>query len=708
METLAGRRQSMRVQEPLRNVAKLQHGRMNGPASLVTSSMQAGTYSKMIGPRLSARMWGAAAAAYALCVLLVLNSWHIPLLADLERLAYDQRIAATAQLPVSPPVVQLVVFDEETLAEAPRRSPIDRHILAEALRRIDHMGPRAIGIDILCDRRTSPEEDNDLIATLRNMQTPTWLADSPAAAKHMLKDWQRAALEDFLSRVDPAGRHRANPLLFADADDVVRRSGPPEENGFGWVLAKAVGKPTASAEVPIDFRRAESPGGAAFEPLSIGTLVTATPEVLAALEPLIRGKIILIGGDLDNIDLHQTPLTAAASAGTSVRSGGAPGLEVHAQILTTLLEGERNGFLLALFVWALALVPPAIGVLIGWLRIPAAARVVIVLATTGFVLASSLLWESGPGVQTYGLPVIGAVVSWLLMTLVSGACSNAATNAERRLAREIGERYLPSAVARQIEQRPDLLNVHGQRTALAIVFTDLAGFTALSEELAAEALGHVLNEYLDGMTEVVLRHGGTLDKFIGDAVVCFWGAPLPDPQAARRALAAALDLQAFATRFRAVQAARGLAIGETRIGAHFGEAIVGNFGSRRRVQYTAIGDAMNLAARLESANKQLGTQIVASGELIAAANWSLARDLGKIVVKGRLEPCHVFQLDQSLTEARVAHHAALLARLRDGDTTAQSNFAAGMREAPEDLALAAFNMRAQAVGWCGTYHLETK
>jgi adenylate cyclase len=348
--------------------------------------------------------------------------------------------------------------------------------------------------------------------------------------------------------------------------------------------------------------------------------------------------------------------------------------------------------------------PPALGILVGWIRAAAAIRIVIVLGATAAVLIASLLWERLPGVQTFGLPTIGASISWLLLALITGAFSTAATNAERRLAREIGHRYLPPAVARQIERRPELLEVHARRVPLAIVFTDLAGFTTLSEQLGPEALGEILNTYLDGMTEVVLRHGGTLDKFIGDAVVCFWGAPLPDPNAARRALEAALDLQAFAARHRAELAAQGVAIGETRIGAHYGEAVVGNFGSRRRVQYTAMGDAMNLAARLESANKQLGTQVIASGELVAAAGWTRARDLGRIAVKGRSEPCEIYQLDTSLTDADAASHAELLARLHAGDVAAQALLLQGA----DDAALSLYAERANHVGWSGVYRLDSK
>jgi adenylate cyclase len=296
----------------------------------------------------------------------------------------------------------------------------------------------------------------------------------------------------------------------------------------------------------------------------------------------------------------------------------------------------------------------------------------------------------------------------LSMALVTGAMASAATNAERRLAREIAQRYLPGDVARQIERQPGLLEVHGRRVALAIVFTDLADFTTLSEQMEPEQLGAVLNGYLDGMTEVALRHGATLDKFIGDAVVCFWGAPIEDPLAAQRALSAALAMQAFAESHRAEMHARNIPIGRTRIGAHYGEAVVGNFGSRRRVQYTAMGDAMNLASRLESANKHLGTQILASEQIIGSAGWTKARELGLITVKGRAEPCRIYELDDRLTGEMAMAHRTLVENLRAGVAGADDELMRRLRETPDDVALAQWAERGNRVGWNGVWPLESK
>lgn len=187
-------------------------------------------------------------------------------------------------------------------------------------------------------------------------------------------------------------------------------------------------------------------------------------------------------------------------------------------------------------------------------------------------------------------------------------------------------------------------------------------------------------------------------------MVCFWGAPLADPKAAERAIEAALAMQVFARTHQAEMAERGVPVGVTRIGAHYGEAVVGNFGSRRRVQYTAMGDAMNLAARLESANKQLGTQVLASGDLITAAVWTRARDLGAIAVKGRGEACRIFQLDEGLTDAAADAHRAVLAALRSGAATAAHVLA----EADDDEALAEFGRRIAKVGVDGVWTLESK
>jgi adenylate cyclase len=161
-------------------------------------------------------------------------------------------------------------------------------------------------------------------------------------------------------------------------------------------------------------------------------------------------------------------------------------------------------------------------------------------------------------------------------------------------------------------ERPELLELVGEERELTLLFADLANFTTMSEKLAPRAVVAVLGKYFDAMSTVIYRHGGTVDKYIGDGIMAFWGAPLPDERHAHHALQAAMEMQdRFAALARRL-GSKGAPAMTMRIGIHTGNVIVGNVGSRARFAYTAIGDAVNLASRLEGANKAYGTSILLS------------------------------------------------------------------------------------------------
>ena len=173
-------------------------------------------------------------------------------------------------------------------------------------------------------------------------------------------------------------------------------------------------------------------------------------------------------------------------------------------------------------------------------------------------------------------------------------------------------RYFSPNLAERLAGDADGLDLAGQRREVASLFTDIAGFTTLVETIEPATLGALLNDYLVGMTDIVFAHEGTVAKIVGDALHVLFGAPGEQPDHAARAVACALDLDAFSQAFRERWREKGVALGATRIGVHAGPAIVGNFGGGRFFDYTAYGDTINIAARLEAANKQLGTRICVS------------------------------------------------------------------------------------------------
>ncbi len=160
------------------------------------------------------------------------------------------------------------------------------------------------------------------------------------------------------------------------------------------------------------------------------------------------------------------------------------------------------------------------------------------------------------------------------------------------------------------------MQLGAERRVITSMFTDIAGFTTLAEGLEPSLIGPLLNEYLTGMTEIVFDHGGTLVKIIGDGLNVLFGAPAEQTDHAERAVACAMDLDAYAEAFRARWLEKGIAFGETRIGVNTGSALVGSFGGGRYFDYTAYGDTINIAARLEAANKKLGTRVCVSGSVV--------------------------------------------------------------------------------------------
>jgi adenylate cyclase len=201
------------------------------------------------------------------------------------------------------------------------------------------------------------------------------------------------------------------------------------------------------------------------------------------------------------------------------------------------------------------------------------------------------------------------------------------------------------------------------------VFTDIAGFTALVETLPPAVLSALLNDYFGGMTDIVFAHGGTVTKIMGDAMLLLFGAPDDQPDHAMRAVACALAMDAFAERLRGGRGAAGVALGITRIGLHSGDALVGDFGGGRHFDYTAYGDTIHVAARLEAANKALGTRICASDAVVRRVPGFQGRPAGDLLLRGCAEPLAAHEpltADRFALPATAAYaHAFGLLRARD-------------------------------------------
>jgi adenylate cyclase len=341
----------------------------------------------------------------------------------------------------------------------------------------------------------------------------------------------------------------------------------------------------------------------------------------------------------------------------------------------------------------------------GGFDLPARVVVPLGIAQVAAIIIVPFLLQASHTIDTYGVPAFGIGAGWLLAVIAASTTARIVGAEQRRFAQGALGKYLPRDVAQQLLRQPDQLRLHGERREIYALFTDIEGFTSLCQTLDPEIVATMLNEYLEVMCVTILRYGGTIDKFVGDAVVAFWGAPLARPDDADRAVECAVALS-IAGKALMKPVADGKKLGRTRVGLHFGKAIVGNFGGEGRIQYTALGDSMNVAARLEGANKTLKTAVLVSREAAERAGLAKFRPMGRVRVRGRVAPLEVYEPHGVGGSADDPAFTALYARFDGGDAAALAELQSRAADAPDDVALAYLVKRLENVGPGGSYDLD--
>ncbi len=264
-------------------------------------------------------------------------------------------------------------------------------------------------------------------------------------------------------------------------------------------------------------------------------------------------------------------------------------------------------------------------------------------------------------------------------------------------------RYFSPNLAQRLASEADAVELKGRRRDIATLFSDIAGFTGLVESLDPSVLGPLLNDYLTGMTDIVFAHDGTVAKIVGDALHVLFGAPGEQPDHCGQAAACALALDRYAQAFRERWRQKDVKLGITRIGVHAGPAIVGNFGGGRFFDYTAYGDTINVASRLEFANKQLGTRALVSAALAAQVDEFRGRPVGDLMLRGRSEAIRAFEPlgAEQYAEPATASYGNAFALLEATDPRATAVFAAHVGQYPTDQ-LASSHLKRLLNGATGT------
>ncbi|HEV7409872.1 MAG TPA: adenylate/guanylate cyclase domain-containing protein [Bradyrhizobium sp.] len=266
--------------------------------------------------------------------------------------------------------------------------------------------------------------------------------------------------------------------------------------------------------------------------------------------------------------------------------------------------------------------------------------------------------------------------------------------AEAERAHTLLSRYFSPQIASRLAADSESNGMEVHRRDIATIFTDITGFTSLVETTAPEALSALLNEYMTGMIDIVFGHDGTVAKIIGDAIQILFNAPGDQADYATRAVACAHDLDAWAQGFCERWKSEGVNFGVTRIGVHAGPALVGNFGGSRFFDYTAYGDTVNIAARLEAANKFLGTRMCVSAAVADGTDAFQGRPVGDLMLRGRSEPLRAYEplSAEAFKGPATTQYSEAFAKLEAGDAAAMPAFAALVGSHADD-ALAGFHLR---------------
>ncbi|HEV7308557.1 CHASE2 domain-containing protein [Ensifer sp.] len=595
--------------------------------------------------------------AVALSLATLTNAW---LLNELRSFDYLSTIG-TPPLPEDGPII--VAIDEPSMAEIGRQWPWPRSLHARLITALRKAGARAIGIDVIfAEPSTNPGNDDDLEKALG--------PDVVLAGDQTLIEEPQA---DQFVRTEPLARFTAKGARTGIASvklsgDGTLRAIPDYPDGFAVALAEIAGTP---AQAPPDDALIQVFGPARTYP-TVSYYQALDPDNFLP-EGIFRDRVVLVGLSLQNAPSIADGGADAFTTSDTVHSNKlVSGVEMQATIYDNLANGlfvKRAPRPAVIAAIALAAVLAAFSVLrtTGWRTLAYGLGATAVIITSSYAalrLGHVFISPLGPG------------LAFLAVTAGQTALDYAEERRRRHEITRAFQQYLSPALVERLARDPSHLRLGGDRRTLSILFCDIRGFTTIAEEMRddPERLTALVNRLLTPLSEAVLGQDGTIDKYIGDCLMAFWNAPLDDPDHAVHAVSAALDMLARLERVnRELEAeakrdrrpAQSLRIG---IGINTGECIVGNMGSHQRFDYSALGDAVNLASRLEGASKDYGISLLIGEETARLVEKSFPiAELDRISVKGRSAVSPVFTVAVGAKKEALDRHRAFVRAKYDGD-----------------------------------------
>jgi adenylate cyclase len=592
---------------------------------------------------------------------------------DSELTTRDWRIRSVPPRPASESQVVLVLFDSASVQDWPYLEPFPRAHLAQVIDAVAAAHPKAIGLDVYLDRRYPRLDSMDggdeklraAIARAGNVVLATGTTGGSVRREPMPLDPYFAGAAAAVGSADTptpyetvrdaeltvrVGRRRVPAFalaLYAVAKGLrpdslaaaAERTGRLDVPGLPERYAR-VPRDTAVQSVPIVFVGPPSRAGD-----EQGAFAAYSSSSIAALGPLVpeswfRDRIVLLGSGFHSEERFRTPFYTQVDSRGRI-AGWTYGVETHANALDNLLTGRhpvpvpRWASMLGVLALCLLVALAAFRYGIGWGALAAA-------ALTGAEVAAGFLVFAKLAVE---LPFVFPAMGALLAFLTSTSYVSVVEGKEKRAIRGAFARYVPPGVVAELVADPTRLKLGGEKRRISVLFTDLAGFTSLSETVDPQELLALLNRYLDAMTEIVLQERGTLDKYIGDAVMALYGAPTALENHALHACRTAARMQRRLSELNTTWRSHGWPELRMRVGINTGTPVVGNIGGKARFDYTALGDAVNLAARLEPACKTYGVGVMISDETRREAGEAVVvRELELLAVYGRAEPVPVYEL----------------------------------------------------------------
>lgn len=345
----------------------------------------------------------------------------------------------------------------------------------------------------------------------------------------------------------------------------------------------------------------------------------------------LKGRIALIGTTAPGLlDLRATPVGEAY-----------PGVEIHANLITGMLDGSlklKPPYVLGAEVVILLLSGGVMVILLPLLS-PLRATLASLVVLLFILTVNMVFWHYGNLV----LPLGSSLLMVLALFALNMSYGYFVESRTKRQFTELFGQYVPPELVEEMSRDPEAYSMEGRKAELTVLFSDIRGFTTISEGLGPDELTRLMNEYLSAMTEVVRKNRGTLDKYIGDAIMAFWGAPVSDAQHARMAVVTAMQMQAALPAVNKAFAAKGWPEIKIGVGVNTGDMTVGDMGSLVRKAYTVMGDAVNLGSRLEGVTKQYGVGILVGEGTRKAIKDIVFREVDRVQVKGKEEPVAIYE-----------------------------------------------------------------